>query len=444
MKPKGGEKSEDEDQYNNKNNNYFGCAFCNYSSDKSANLNRHVRSMHETVKDSLICCGMQFKSKSDYRDHNKIKHKEGHLCTVCAKSFSRRALLKRHQSVHTGIKDFKCDYCTYSSSHKSNVVRHLKIHRDIIGVIQPRRYFQPEPDSTTSMNVLMKSPKTTQSMKTGNNVERIGTAGDDESKPSHILLSMLKSSKDEEQGTKKIKHSIDSILKKSWNEGSISIDKETHGTEPVSSTWVDERCCTQEGTHFEEHMKHIPDCSNDGTGDSSSDKEINVESLPPPIVDSTLIPENVMNEPNYLAFPTSTYLPVMDFSTLTGTNWTLPFGPVTPYSYYPTQPGFGSVIGLEESRFLSSPHSQSSLGLPLTSAFVRPYERWRARDFARMAPFPSPHLFTSPAPSSATSSIPHEGSSSSTGANYTDSSGLGSCLTFTQVSNSKVTHFVTY
>src|SRR5690348_3759056 len=38
-----------------------------------------------------------------------------------------RALLKRHSSVHTGRKDFACEFdeCPYTSSHKSNLERHV-------------------------------------------------------------------------------------------------------------------------------------------------------------------------------------------------------------------------------------------------------------------------------------------------------------------------------
>lgn len=40
-----------------------------------------------------------------------------------------RALLKRHMSVHNGHKDFECTECTYASSHKSNLERHLiRVH----------------------------------------------------------------------------------------------------------------------------------------------------------------------------------------------------------------------------------------------------------------------------------------------------------------------------
>ena len=44
-------------------------------------------------------------------------------------------MLKRHKSVHDGIKEFICSKCTYATSHKSNLDRHcLKIHKmEVIG-----------------------------------------------------------------------------------------------------------------------------------------------------------------------------------------------------------------------------------------------------------------------------------------------------------------------
>ena len=96
----------------------------------------------------------RFEDKAKYREHCRNFHKNGHECSICHRLFSRRALLRRHQSVHTGLKDFHCDLCCYASSHKSNLERHLKTHQS------PRRprnikmesqsQSQPPPDSTTA------------------------------------------------------------------------------------------------------------------------------------------------------------------------------------------------------------------------------------------------------------------------------------------------------
>lgn len=51
-----------------------------------------------------------------------------YICTICARVFCRRALLRRHHAVHSGYKEFTCNLCDYATSHKSNLERHMKIH----------------------------------------------------------------------------------------------------------------------------------------------------------------------------------------------------------------------------------------------------------------------------------------------------------------------------
>lgn len=51
--------------------------------------------------------------------------------TFLSRSSRRRALLKRHMSVHNGLKDYVCSLCAYASSHKSNLDRHIqRVHRN--------------------------------------------------------------------------------------------------------------------------------------------------------------------------------------------------------------------------------------------------------------------------------------------------------------------------
>ena len=145
--------------------------------------------------------------------------------------------------------------------------------------------------------------------------------------------------------------------------------------------------------------------------------------------------------------------------------------------------GFGSIFGLEESRYLSSPHLQSTTtGIPVvstTSAFrhhhhhhlSRPEHLIQPEGFHYFTPplLPSPHLFSVSSNSavdltagSRRASINNNMyhfkiplASSSTGASsstLTDSEGAGvshsdfseACLSFSQVSNSQMTHFVSY
>lgn len=51
-------------------------------------------------------------------------------CEECIKDFSTRAILRRHQQIHTGVRDHKCSYCTKAFLRKSHLVRHERAHRN--------------------------------------------------------------------------------------------------------------------------------------------------------------------------------------------------------------------------------------------------------------------------------------------------------------------------
>jgi hypothetical protein len=49
----------------------------------------------------------------------------------------RKALLRRHQTVHNGIKEFSCPKCSYETSHKSNLERHCsRVHNIDIALLK--------------------------------------------------------------------------------------------------------------------------------------------------------------------------------------------------------------------------------------------------------------------------------------------------------------------
>lgn len=48
-----------------------------------------------------------------------------YVCQWCGRNFDRISNLKRHVLLHSGIKPFKCLYCSYRATQKANVVQHL-------------------------------------------------------------------------------------------------------------------------------------------------------------------------------------------------------------------------------------------------------------------------------------------------------------------------------
>lgn len=106
----------------------FPCPQCRYTTDRRNNLKRHMLTMHQTCSKTLECCGIVFATKASLREHAMIFHYHGYTCYYCGRRFCRKALLKRHLSVHNGQKDFVCSVCDYATSHKSNLERHRKVH----------------------------------------------------------------------------------------------------------------------------------------------------------------------------------------------------------------------------------------------------------------------------------------------------------------------------
>ncbi|XP_066979019.1 zinc finger protein PLAG1-like [Macrobrachium rosenbergii] len=107
----------------------FSCSMCSYRTDRKNNLKRHTLTMHELSQALLECCNLRFLNKAELRMHTQKYHADGYYCEVCDRNFCRKALLKRHFSVHSGYKEFSCHFCGYETSHKSNLERHMRVHR---------------------------------------------------------------------------------------------------------------------------------------------------------------------------------------------------------------------------------------------------------------------------------------------------------------------------
>ncbi|CAI5438173.1 unnamed protein product [Caenorhabditis angaria] len=50
---------------------------------------------------------------------------------ACYKRFSQKALLKKHQFIHTGLRPHQCLYCKKRFNRKDNLIRHSKTHRKV-------------------------------------------------------------------------------------------------------------------------------------------------------------------------------------------------------------------------------------------------------------------------------------------------------------------------
>lgn len=115
------------------------CQFCPKNFASKSGLVRHER-IH-TQQPSFMCevCGMSFWSNYDLKMHKVDRHTEIQdyaesllRCEVCLKGFSKKALLTRHQRMHTKENPFLCSVCGKGFRHKFSVKAHMnKFHSDV-------------------------------------------------------------------------------------------------------------------------------------------------------------------------------------------------------------------------------------------------------------------------------------------------------------------------
>ena len=109
----------------------------NYSElSNDVSLRRHVRSVHEKIKNhQCIFCDKKFSSKQDVNFHIKRKHlnEKNHKCEKCDKSYVQPDKLWHHvQKVHEGIRNYKCDDCVKSFYVPSELKNHQQsVHQGI-------------------------------------------------------------------------------------------------------------------------------------------------------------------------------------------------------------------------------------------------------------------------------------------------------------------------
>ena len=112
------------------------CDYCDKVFSARFHLNKHVKYVHKKLK-NYRCgfCSRAFHESSHLKRHIKSIHKgqKVHTCGHCKKSFGAPSHLKRHVNlVHKKLKDFKCEICAKMFSTLQNLERHIRtLHEDI-------------------------------------------------------------------------------------------------------------------------------------------------------------------------------------------------------------------------------------------------------------------------------------------------------------------------
>ena len=110
----------------------FVCAQCGDKFKTKINLQEHERIHTGEKPEKCEHCSKCFRTASDLWKHKKSKHSKTkeYKCSICCKAFALRTALNKHQTVHTGERNYECKYChkKYSSSNvRSDHIKHVHL-----------------------------------------------------------------------------------------------------------------------------------------------------------------------------------------------------------------------------------------------------------------------------------------------------------------------------
>ncbi|CAH1256669.1 SYCP3 [Branchiostoma lanceolatum] len=110
----------------------YRCSRCEKLFSTQDYLDRHVKTHGDTsgVK-QFKCphCSYSTDLSKDLKRH-MLTHtgERPHKCLTCGKGFTRKSNLKRHQRVHTGENPYRCEECGRSFNQQQHLTRHMLTH----------------------------------------------------------------------------------------------------------------------------------------------------------------------------------------------------------------------------------------------------------------------------------------------------------------------------
>lgn len=92
----------------------------------------------------VIICNVQgaVKLENQHWTQSTSEQNVEHVCRLCGKSLKRKSYLVKHMRIHTGLKPYKCELCSYSAAQGQSLSRHVRLKHfkraETSWLVQPR------------------------------------------------------------------------------------------------------------------------------------------------------------------------------------------------------------------------------------------------------------------------------------------------------------------
>lgn len=107
----------------------FPCQECDKAFFEKSHLARHQFFHSEVRPYKCESCGKCYKTERCLKVHSAVhtpKSDRPFVCTECHKGFLSSSKLRQHSNIHSGLRPFKCQYCTRDFTNFPNWLKHIR------------------------------------------------------------------------------------------------------------------------------------------------------------------------------------------------------------------------------------------------------------------------------------------------------------------------------